>query len=133
VGKIHELSYERVFDYTDRGRLIGHIIIGADMIRKKVERIEGFPERLSMLLEHAVISHHGELQFGSPKRPKTIEALILHCLDDLDAKIDGFRQFIEKDVDPDSNWTPYHRMFDRLLYKNLVPPNFQEEKEGKPD
>jgi 3'-5' exoribonuclease len=70
-----------------------------------------------MLLKHLILSHHGEYEFGSPKRPKTLEALLLHQLDDLDAKMNGFLAWIEKERDAPSRWTAYHKLFDRFIYK----------------
>lgn len=117
VGKVHELSARRVFDYTDKGRLIGHITIGVEMVEEKTKDIEGFPHDLNLLLKHMLLSHHGEYTYGSPRRPKTMEALILFYVDDLDAKINGFQQFIQKDDDTESRWSPYHKLFDRYLFK----------------
>jgi 3'-5' exoribonuclease len=119
IGKVRELSYENLFDYTDEGRLIGHIVIGVEIINERISKIKDFPEELSILLKHLVISHHGEYEFGSPKRPKTIEALILHSIEDMDAKINGFREFINKNKDnkDESKWTSYHRIYDRYIYK----------------
>jgi len=117
IGKVHEFSYRKVFDYTDIGRLIGHIIIGVEMIEEKIKKIEGFPSDLKLLLKHMILSHHGEYAYGSPKRPKTLEAFILYYLDDLDAKVNGFQQFIAKDSDRQSSWSGYHKLFDRYLFK----------------
>ena len=117
LGKISELSYDRTFDYTDRGRLLGHIALTAEMIDEKTKALPDFPEHLAMLLKHLILSHHGEYEFGSPKRPKTLEALLLHQLDDLDAKMNGFLAWIEKERDAPSRWTAYHKLFDRFIYK----------------
>ena len=117
IGKIHELSYDRSFDYTDKGRLLGHITIGVEMIEDKIIEVPDFPEDLGMLLKHLILSHHGHYEFGSPKRPKTIEAIILYYLDDLDSKVNGFQQFIEKEKGNKSKWTSYHRLFERYIYK----------------
>jgi 3'-5' exoribonuclease len=117
LGKISELSYSRTFDYTDSGRLLGHITLTVAMIDEKIKAIPGFPENLAMLLKHLILSHHGEYEFGSPKRPKTLEALLLHQLDDLDAKMNGFLAWIEKERDAPSRWTSYHKLFDRFIYK----------------
>ena len=116
IGKIYELSYNKSFDYADEGRLLGHITIGIEMIGKKVSRIPGFPKELATLLKHLILSHHGHLVFGSPKRPKTVEAIMLYYLDDMDSKIQSFQSLIQKDKS-DSNWTGYHRLYERCLYK----------------
>ncbi|MBN2467426.1 MAG: HD domain-containing protein [Deltaproteobacteria bacterium] len=117
IGKVYELSYGKVFDYTDRGRLIGHITIGADMVDEKIAMIPGFPAELQLLLKHMILSHHGAYEYGSPKRPKTIEALVLYYMDDLDAKINGFQQALFQENEEMSQWTKYHKLFDRYLYK----------------
>lgn len=117
IGKTTELSFDRAFDYTDPGRLLGHITLTMEMIDDKIKAIPEFPEDLSMLLKHIVLSHHGEYAFGSPKRPKTLEALLLHYLDDLDAKVNGFLAWIEKEKDAPSRWTSFHKLFDRFIFK----------------
>jgi len=118
IGKIYEYSYDSIFDYSDQGRLIGHIIIGIEMLDTKIASLEDFPENLAMELRHLVLSHHGTHEFGSPKRPKTLEALIVHHIDDLDAKVNAFQEFIEDSSDnDDSRWTPFHKLFERFIYK----------------
>jgi 3'-5' exoribonuclease len=117
IGKVDELAYERAFDYTDPGRLLGHIALTAEMIDKKIQGLPDFPESLAMLLKHLILSHHGEYVFGSPKRPKTLEALLLHHLDDLDAKMNAFTSWIEKEKESPSRWTSYHKLFDRFILK----------------
>ena len=116
IGKIYELSFDRMIDYTSEGRLIGHIVIGIEMLDARIANIEDFPEQLAMELRHILLSHHGILEYGSPKRPKTLEALIVHYIDDLDAKMNAFQEFMESS-DDDSDWTPFHRLFERFIYK----------------
>ncbi len=119
IGKIYEYEYSRAFDYTDRGRLIGHIVIGTQMVKTKIAEIPEFPAELEMLLEHILLSHHGQYEWGSPKKPKVLEAVILHYLDDMDAKISGFQDMVEKSQEPDKKWTGRSFMFDnKMLYKN---------------
>ncbi len=117
VGKVREMTYLRSFDYTDEGKLLGHITIGVEMVQEKLASCKGFPPELAMLLKHMLLSHHGQYEFGSPKRPKTVEATILNYLDDLDSKINGIRTHIRKEPDNDSPWTSYHRLYDRYYYK----------------
>lgn len=117
LGKIFELSFERAFDYTDPGRLLGHITLTVEMVDEKMRTIPDFPETLSVLLKHVLLSHHGEYEFGSPKLPMTLEALLLHQLDDLDAKVNAFMALIEKEKDAPSRWTSYHKLFDRYIFK----------------
>ena len=119
IGKIYEYEYSRAFDYTDRGRLIGHIVIGTQMVKSKIAEIPQFPAELEMLLEHMLLSHHGQYEWGSPKKPKVLEAVILHYLDDMDAKISGFQEMVEKSQEPDKKWTDRSFMFDnKMLYKD---------------
>ncbi|MFB3924438.1 MAG: 3'-5' exoribonuclease YhaM family protein [Syntrophales bacterium] len=117
IGKIDELAYDRMIDYTDEGRLVGHIVIGVEMLDSKISRIEHFPKQLAMELRHILLSHHGSMEFGSPKRPKTLEALIIHYIDDLDAKVNAFQRHIEASDGEESDWTPFHRLFERFIYK----------------
>ena len=132
IGKIEELSYKRSFYYTDKGRLVGHIVLGVNMVDEEIDRIPGFPEELKSLILHIILSHHGEHEWGSPKRPMCIEAIALHHIDNLDAKINGFSQFAEAYNDPQSNWTKHSKMFKEFLYKRSMPKNGEvayEEKE----
>ncbi len=131
IGKIYELKFERAFDYSDEGRLIGHITIGIGMIDKKIENIPDFPNETAMLLKHMILSHHGYLEFGSPKRPKTVEAVILNYLDDMDSKVQSIQALIEKEKEVDSNWTSYHRLYERYIYKGAadLPEEKYPEKE----
>jgi 3'-5' exoribonuclease len=117
IGKIYELSFAKMIDYTDKGRLVGHIVIGVEIVDQKIAALDDFPEQLALELRHILLSHHGVLEFGSPKRPKTLEALLVNMIDDLDAKINAFQGFIDSSNDDDSHWTPYHRLFDRFIYK----------------
>lgn len=117
VGKVRELQYLRSFDYSDEGKLLGHITIGVEMIQEKISAIGGISPGLAMLLKHMLLSHHGQYEFGSPKRPKTVEATILNYLDDLDSKINGIRTHIRKEAVSQSRWTSYHRLYDRYFYK----------------
>ncbi|MEE9615109.1 MAG: HD domain-containing protein [Thermodesulfobacteriota bacterium] len=116
IGKIYELSYDGPFDYTDEGRLIGHITMGVEMVEAKIKEVPDFPRETSMLLKHMLLSHHGYLDFGSPKRPKTLEATALYYLDDLDAKMDSISSLIEKEGGR-GNWTEFHRLYERFIYK----------------
>jgi 3'-5' exoribonuclease len=88
------------------------------MLNQKTAAIENFPERLALELRHIILSHHGEFEYGSPKRPKTMEALAVHFMDDLDAKLNAFQIFVAADAaNADSEWTAYNRFFERYLYK----------------
>ena len=117
MGKIAELSFERAFDYTDPGRLLGHIILTVEMIDEKMRTIPDFPENLALLLKHLILSHHGEYEFGSPKLPMTLEAVLLHHIDDMDAKMNAVLAWIEKEKSNPSRWTSYNKLFDRFIFK----------------
>ena len=117
IGKVREMTYLRCFDYSDEGKLIGHITIGVEMLQERISKLPGFPAELAMLLKHMILSHHGQYEYGSPKRPKTLEATILSYLDDLDSKINGIRTHIRKEPDNLSRWTSYHRLYDRYFFK----------------
>ncbi|MEW6356230.1 MAG: HD domain-containing protein [Planctomycetota bacterium] len=117
IGKIAEFSYDLSFQYTDAGGLIGHLVIGCMMVEEKARRIEGFPQDTLMLLQHMILSHHGEFEYGSPKLPVTAEAIALHYIDNMDAKLNALPRMIEEDPNDDDNWTGFQRMFDRKMYK----------------
>ena len=117
IGKIYEFSYDQLIEYSDEGRLIGHIVMGVEMINKKIAAIPDFPAQLALELRHLILSHHGEFEYGSPKRPKTMEALAVHYMDDLDAKLNAFQSFAADSNSTDSDWTNYNRFFERYLYK----------------
>jgi len=117
VGKVVELSYQRSIGYTDEGKLLGHIVIGVQMIEDRIRNISGFPAELSMMIKHLLLSHHGQYDFGSPKRPKFLEAVILNFIDDLDSKINAVQVHIDKEQEPEQGWTSYHRLFERYFYK----------------
>ncbi len=121
IGKIYELSYSRSFSYTTRGQLLGHMIIELEMLHKKVALVPGFPDELKVLIEHLIISHHGEYEFGSPKLPMFPEALMLHYLDDLDSKMESMRAHFEREAGMDSEWTSYNPSLGRTL---LNPQKF---------
>jgi 3'-5' exoribonuclease len=122
VGKIDELVYERDLGYSDEGQLIGHVVIGVNLLNDKIretEKLRGeeFPRELKLRLQHMVVSHHGEYEYGAPKLPMTLEAVALHYLDNLDAKMFSLAQLMRDDVNTDSPWTPFQPNLQRKLYK----------------
>ncbi|NOZ22271.1 MAG: HD domain-containing protein [Planctomycetes bacterium] len=117
IGKIAEFSYELSFQYTDAGGLLGHLVIGCMMVEEKAKGIDGFPRDTLMLLQHMILSHHGEFEYGSPKLPVIAEAIALHYIDNMDAKLNALPRMIEEDSNGDDNWTGFQRMFDRKMYK----------------
>lgn len=115
IGKVKEFQYRFRIDYTDEGRLLSHIVIGLQMLEEKIQAIEGFPAEMAVLLKHLVVSHHGSREFGSPEVPKTIEAVLLNYIDEIDSKVNGIRNFMASENTVDS-WTSYHRLLGRHFY-----------------
>jgi 3'-5' exoribonuclease len=115
IGKIHELTYNRSFSYTTRGQLLGHMVIELEMLHAKIAQVPGFPDELKTLLEHLIISHHGQYEFGSPKLPMFPEALMLHYLDDLDSKLESMRAHFEREAASDGPWSSYNPSLGRPL------------------
>lgn len=122
MGKVDELSYERGFAYTDEGQLLGHLVMAVGTLDGKVrqaEKLSGEPiaEETVLRLKHMIVSHHGEYEYGSPKVPMTLEAVALHLLDNLDAKLHSFHLLMRDDPNVDSPWTTYHANLGRKFYK----------------
>ena len=116
VAKINELSDFPNIDYTDSGELLGHLVMGSEMVGKEADKIEGFPIELKHMMQHCILSHHGELEFGSPKTPRTLEALLLHYADNMDAYVKMFEDAVEAD-NTQGAWVGYHRVMARNLRK----------------
>jgi 3'-5' exoribonuclease len=115
IGKVHELAYARSFSYTTEGQLLGHMIIELDMLHKKLLGLPDFPAELKVLVEHLIISHHGQYEFGSPKLPMFPEALLLHYMDDLDSKIESMRAHFEREIGSEAEWAGYNPSLGRPL------------------
>ena len=122
IGKIDELTYDKALGYSDEGQMVGHLVQGVTILDRKLQEVselsgEEFPAGLAMQLKHMIVSHHGKLEYGSPKVPMTMEALVLHYLDDLDAKVHNFDQLMRDDPNEGSAWTTYHPHLGRKLFK----------------
>jgi 3'-5' exoribonuclease len=117
IGKIYELNYERGFSYSSEGQLVGHIAIAARMLSEKVQGLPGFPPALRAMVEHMILSHHGKLEYGSPKVPSFPEALLLHYLDDMDSKMECMRALIEQDPYVEGCFTGYSNVLERVVLK----------------
>ena len=117
IGKIYELSPMPKNEYTDDGQMLGHIILGVEMVVLETAKIDNFPRPLSSLIKHLIISHHGEYEFGSPKLPSTPEAMLLHYADNMDAKLKTFEETIDKDTTP-GLWTGYNKALNRYIRKS---------------
>lgn len=120
IGKVYELTASPAFDYTTEGRLLGHLILGCNVIGEKIRQIQGFPRELEIQVLHLVLSHHGSYEFRSPVVPKTVEAMLLNQVDDLDAKVRLTQDYIERAKSDPSEFTPYHKLLERYFYKG--PP-----------
>ncbi|MBI4461747.1 MAG: HD domain-containing protein [Acidobacteria bacterium] len=120
LGKIEELSYPlaegeaRPFDYTTAGRLLGHILLELELVNRKMDALGDFPEELRLQVQHLIASHHGRLEFGSPVLPQTLEAVVLHYVDDLDSKIEAAQSSL---AESESEWTAWNRSLERQLYR----------------
>ncbi len=115
IGKTREFDYKVKIDYSDEGRLLNHIVIGVQMIEEKLGSIKNFPDEQALLIKHMIVSHHGTRDFGSPEPPKTIEAVLLNYIDEIDSKVNGIREFIARE-DPNETWTSFHRLLERFFY-----------------
>ena len=119
IGKIREFEYDTRIDYSDEGRLVNHIVIGVSMIEEKIGAIPDFPVKTALMLKHLVVSHHGCREYGSPEPPKTLEAVLLNYVDEIDAKINGIRDFM-RTQDPQSDWTGFYGPLERFFYKGKM-------------
>lgn len=116
IGKVEEMEIRGGFQYSDRGRLLGHIALGVVLFDDLTRKTKGFPSQISDILKHIIISHHGVEEWGSPRKPMCIEALIVHYLDNLDAKVTGVREHMKESME-DAQWTTYHRLYESRFYK----------------
>lgn len=122
IGKVRELRYDSAFNYTDEGELVGHIVMGVEMLNEKLKQAEELseepmPNELKYRLKHIIVAHHGQLEYGSPKLPMTPEAVFIYYLDNLDARTHAFVRDIKEDKNTQSNWTVYNQNINRKLYK----------------
>ena len=129
IGKVAELTYDRSFGYSSEGQLVGHIGIGLRFLHEKLQRLPDFPPKLRVLVEHMILSHHGELEFGSPKLPQFPEALLLHHLDNLDSKMECMRALVAKDRLVEGCWTSYNASLERSILKKA---KYLEEESAEP-
>lgn len=116
LGKLREYTWEGEIDYTDEGRLVGHIVINAEVVSRAIAELPEFPEDLRLRVLHMLVSHHGRYEWGSPRRPQTLEAIALHHAYDLSAQINRFSRLLALRRDPGQPWTEYDRLLGRQLY-----------------
>jgi len=124
IGKVRELGYESELVYTDEGQLLGHMMIGVEILNEKIQQTESmtgesFPQETAFRLKHMILSHHGQYEYGSSRLPMTPEAIALHHLDNLDAKVHEFSRSIQDDPNTGSHWTPFSPRLDRKLFKGF--------------
>jgi 3'-5' exoribonuclease len=118
IGKVNELSSFPQNDYTDQGKLLGHIVVGYEMICKKIDTIEGFPEKLAREIKHCVLAHHGELEYGSPKKPALPEAFAINLADNADAKLETISELLLNTRPQDgSEWYGFNKALDSNIRK----------------
>jgi 3'-5' exoribonuclease len=116
IGKLDEFAWDLNIEYTDQGRLLGHVVIGAERIDQAIASLPEFPADLRLALRHMILAHHGHYEWGSPRRPKTLEAVALHHLENLDGQVNRFRALIEAARQEGRSWTDYDRELGRSLY-----------------
>ena len=119
IGKVKELSPFPENDYTDEGQLLGHIVMGTQMVAQKAAEIQGFPTEILSQLQHCILAHHGKYEFGSPKIPAIIEAVALNYADDTDAKLETFKEILDNAGD-NNGWLGYNRLFESNLKKSRL-------------
>ncbi len=117
IGKIEEFVYDTCIDYSDAGRLVGHMVLGTQIVEDKIGRIESFPVETALLVKHLILSHHGETQFGAVRLPASREAFALHMADDLDAKMNAISRIMANSVDDGSSWTGFETIFGRHFFR----------------
>ena len=130
-GKVYELNYETSFDYTDKGKLIGHIVMSAMLIEEEIKKIPSFPGNLKNALLHIVLSHQGKLEFASPVVPKTLEAITLYQADELSAKVNAYKNALASDLKSDSKWTKYISLASTDLYNHGITQDDPENDKNK--
>ena len=123
IGKIWELSFDTHIGYTDVGRLVGHIPLGSELVERKAKEISNFPVELKHICKHLVLTHHGKLEYGSPKRPKFLEAMVVGMIDELDSRINSMMTYMNAQMsesNPEQKWSSYNSMYDRYFYLDIL-------------
>ena len=120
IGKLEELSTFPENDYTDEGQLLGHIMIGAMEIAERIKTIDGFPVKLAHEMEHCILAHHGELEYGSPKKPALPEAVALSYADNIDAKMETMRELLANVPEGDTQWQGFNRLFESNIRRSSI-------------
>lgn len=126
IGKVREFDWQIDIEYTDEGQLVGHIVIGDEMVQAAIAAIADFPPELALRVRHMIVSHHGRYEWGSPRRPQTLEAVALHQIEELDAQVNRFRGLLANRAEGEP-WTPYDRLLGRSLYAGRADLTIDEE------
>ena len=129
IGKVREFDFTTAIDYSEEGRLLSHIVIGLEMVEKRLQKLADVPREEANLLKHLIVSHHGAPEFGAVEPPKTIEAVLLHYIDEIDSKINAIREFMAKDA-TSPTWTAYHRVLGRHFHRGRSSTSSET---GSPD
>lgn len=132
VGKVDEYVYDYFFDYSDAGRLLGHMVLGLRIVEEKIRGIKDFSPDDALLIQHLILSHHGEHDKGSVKLPMTREAYILHFADDMDAKMSTLTRILAEPKGESESWTPYQSLFGRFFYRGAITMEAPESQPGGP-
>ena len=127
IGKVDEFVYDMHIDYSDAGRLVGHMVLGTQILEEKISRMEGFPRETALLLKHLILSHHGEIQFGAVRLPASKEALALHIADDLDFKMNAVGRILSDPGASQATWTGYDTIFGRHFFRGFPQPASESE------
>ena len=121
IGKVWELSFNTSIGYTDVGRLVGHITLGSELVERKAKEIPNFPVELKNVCKHLILTHHGKLEYGSPKRPKFLEAVVVGMIDELDSRINSMMTYMNSQMsEADQKWSSYNTMYDRYFYLDIL-------------
>lgn len=124
LGKIWELEWTpKGIRYTDKGRLVGHLVMSSELVEKKATQIMGFPDDLKLILKHIILSHHGRLDYGSPKVPMLLEAYVVWMIDDFDSKVDSIHSFMTQDKSGEGDWTSFNNLYSRHFFKKNFKDN----------
>jgi 3'-5' exoribonuclease len=128
LGKVWELELGATIEYTDDGRLLGHLPMEVLYVDRRISELEGFPAETRRQLLHILLSHHGEYEYGSPRRPKTPEALLVHMADNLDSKVNGMLEIMAEGGETEDAWTPYSPILQRFVYRRRPPSSEPQDK-----
>ena len=122
IGKIDEFVYDLCIDYSTRGRLVGHMVLGVEILEEKLRTLKNFPAEEAVLLKHLILSHHGEIALGAVRLPMTREAFVLHYADNLDAKMNGLAHILAEPRGGDDTWTAYQPPYERVFFRGFPRP-----------